>query len=100
MGGLLMFVFHGFAVYVGTQVAQLEYPDFWRACIVALLSYVVMFVLTLVLLPLAFVPLVNQLLGVAILGLGTAFAAKMVLACDWQPAWIIGATATVLNALV
>jgi hypothetical protein len=96
---MLLAIFHVFAVYVGTQVAQLEYVDIWRAIVVALLSYVVMFLVGLVLLPLIAVPLLGELFGVIILTLGTAFASKMVLSCDWKPAWIIGGTAGVLDAL-
>jgi hypothetical protein len=92
-------ILHVVAIYVGTQVAQLEYPDVWRCIVVALVSYVVMFVLGLLLLPLALIPFAGALVSAVVLGVGTACAAKMVLSCDWQPAWTIGATAAVINFL-
>ena len=100
MAAIIMVLFHALAVYVGTQFAQLEYVDIWRAATVALLSYIVMFLVGLLLLPLIAVPLLSQLFGLLVLVVGTAFAAKMVLSCDWQPAWIVGGTAGAFHALV
>lgn len=99
MLGLLLMILHVFAVYIGTQVAQLEYVDIWRSLVVALLSYLLMFILGLLLLPLIAVPVVSKLFGVIVLAVGTALATKMVLACDWKPAWITGSTAGVIYAL-
>jgi hypothetical protein len=98
-GGLLMLGLHTVAFYMGASMAELEYVDIWRALVAALISYIVMFVISLLLLPLAFVPLVNQLIGAAVLFLGSAVAAKMVFSCDWKPAWIIGAVAAGVNFL-
>lgn len=96
---MLLIIFHVGAVYVGALAAQLEYIDIWRAIVVAVISYIVMFLLSLVLLPLIAVPLLGQLMGVVVLTLGSAFAGKMVLACDWKPAWVLGITAGVLDAI-
>lgn len=93
IGGLIGFVLHTVAIYVGASMAGLETIDIWRAAVAALVSYVVMILVGLLLAPLVLVPLVNQLLGTAILFLGTAFAAKMVFSCDWKPAWTIGGVA-------
>ena len=100
MAAIFMVIFHVLAVYVGAQIAQLEYVDVWRSAVVALISYIVMFIVGLLLIPLIGVPLLGQLFGLVVLVLGTAFASKMVLSCDWQPAWIIGGTAGVLHALI
>lgn len=99
MGALVLVVFHVFAVYVGTHFAQNEHTDVWRSVTVALLSYIVMFVVGLLLLPLIAIPLVSQVFGLIVLTAGTAFAAKMVLSCDWKPAWVVGGTAGFLHAL-
>ena len=96
---LILIVLHVCAIYIGAHVAQLEYVDIWRCAVVALLSYVVMIVVGLLLIPLAFIPFVNLFLGAIVLCAGTAFAAKMVLSCDWQPAWIIGIAAALANML-
>jgi len=80
--------------------AQLEYIDIWRTLVVAFFSYIAMAVVAIVLSPLIFVPVVNIFLGAIILGLGMAFAAKIVLSCDWQPAWTVGISAVVMNLLV
>jgi hypothetical protein len=74
--------------------------DIWRCIAVALVSWVAMIFVGLLLLPLALIPLVNVFVGSAVLLAGTAIAAKIVLSCDWKPAWIIGATVAVLNALL
>lgn len=100
MGLIIAFIFHVIAIYFGAQVAQLEYVDVWRCIMVALISYIAMVLVGLVLLPLILVPIVNLFLGPIILGVGTALAAKMVLSCDWQPAWTIGGAVAVLNLLV
>lgn len=99
MSFIVLFILHVLAIYIGAQIAQLEYADVWRSLIVALLSYVVMVVVGLLLLPLALVPIINVFFGAIVLGVGTALAAKMVLSCDWQPAWTIGATVAIINLL-
>lgn len=99
MGAFLLFLIHIGAVYIGVHAAQIEYADIWRSIVVALVSYIVMFFVALLLIPLAFVPFVNLFLGAIILGVGTSLAAKMVLSCDWKPAWIVGITATVVNMI-
>jgi hypothetical protein len=99
MSIIILMILHVLAIYIGAQIAQLEYADVWRSVIVALLSYVVMIVVGLLLLPLALVPVINMFFGAIVLGVGTALAAKMVLSCDWQPAWTIGATVAVINFL-
>lgn len=95
--GLLFFIGHVIMIYLGASIAQLEYVDIWRCVVVALISYIVMLVLGLLLSPMLLVPFVATLFGSIVLFAGTAFAAKMVLSCDWNPAWIIGATAAVAN---
>ena len=95
-----LFIIHVVAIYTGAHIAQLEYIDIWRSVTVALLSYVVMIVVGVLLAPLLLVPIINIFFGALVLGLGTAFAAQMVLSCDWQPAWIIGATVAVVNMLL
>jgi hypothetical protein len=96
---VLLVLIHFGAVYIGAHLAQLEYVDTWRIIVVTLASYVVMIVVALLLFPLALVPVINLFVGPAVLCLGTAFAAKMILSCDWQPAWIIGGSAAVINLL-
>ena len=100
MGLIFGFIFHTIAIYIGAQTAQLEYVDVWRCAVVSIVSFVAMIVVGLLLAPLILVPVVNLFLGPIILGIGTAFASKMVLSCDWQPAWTIGITVAVLNLLV
>lgn len=97
---IVIFIVHTVAIYFGAQVAQLEYADIWRCAIVAFLSFFAMLILALVLSPLLLIPIVNLFFGAIVLGLGTAFAAKMVLACDWQPAWTIGIVVAVINLLI
>ena len=99
MGLFFGFLLHVLAIYVGSQVAQLEYNDIWRSAIVAILSYIVMVLVAIPLALLVLIPFVNLLVGPLILGIGTSLAAKMVLACDWKPAWTIGITVTVINLL-
>jgi hypothetical protein len=99
VAGGIMLALHTASIFIGASMAELEYVDIWRALIAALVSYVVMFVIGLLLLPLAFVPLVNQALGALVLFLGSACAAKMVFSCDWKPAWTIGAVAALVNFL-
>jgi hypothetical protein len=96
---VILIILHVLAIYVGAQVAQLEYADVWRCAIVAFLSYLVMVVVGLLLSPLLLVPILNIFFGAIVLGVGTAFAAKMVLSCDWQPAWTIGVTVAIINLL-
>ena len=98
--GLFMMIGHVFVIYLGAHFAELEYVDIWRCLVVALISYIVMFVLMLLLSPLLLIPFVSSLFGAIVLLLGTAFASKMVLSCDWQPAWIIGGTAAAANFIV
>ena len=94
---MLFLIGHVFVIYIGAQFAELEDVDIWRCVTVAFISYLVMFVLMLLLSPLLLVPFVSSLFGAIVLFAGTAFAAKMVLSCDWQPAWIIGGTAAAAN---
>jgi len=100
MGLLIGFIFHVLAIYFGAQMAQLEYVDVWRCVVVALISYIAMVVIALPMALLIVVPIVNLFLGPLILGVGTAIAAKIVLSCDWKPAWTVGITVAVLNLLI
>ena len=96
---MLGILIHVGAVYMGAQIAQLEYADFWRCVVVALVSYVVMFFVGIALFPLILVPLINVFFGAIVLGLGTSIAAKIALGCDWKPAWTVGITAAAANLL-
>ena len=100
MGPIFGFVFHVLAIYFGTQIAQIEYADIWRCVTIGLISYIAMFLVGLLLLPLILVPVLNMFFGAIVLGLGTAFATKIVLSTDWQPAWTVGITVAVINLLV
>lgn len=101
--GLIMlifgFVLHATAVFVGAKLAKLEKVDFWRAATVALLSYITIFLASLLLLPLRIVPLVGLFASILALGIGTAVAARYVLDCKWRPAAIIGIAVMVAGAL-
>lgn len=99
MLGLLGIILHLFAIYIGAQIAPLEYVDIWRCVTVGLVSYVAMLLTGLVLVPLLFVPVISLLVGTAVLLAGTAIAAKVVLSCDWQPAWTIAITVSIAHAL-
>lgn len=99
MVAVLFFILHFFAVHIGVQVAQIEYAEIARSVIIALLSFLVMFLVAIPLAVLIIVPVVNIFLGSIILGTGTAIAAKIVLSCDWKPAWTVGITAAVVNLL-
>ena len=100
MGAIVAFLLHGALIYLGAHFAQLEYVDFWRATVVALISYVVMILVGLLLLPLVLVPGLNVLFGGIVLLVGTACAAKIVLSCDWKAAWTIGVVTAVANTLI
>jgi hypothetical protein len=99
MGVVLAIFLHVGAVYIGAHLAQLEYIDIWRCILVAICSYVAMIPCAIALALLIFVPVLNVFLGAIILGLGTAIATKVVLSCDWQPAWTVGGTALAFNLL-
>ncbi|MCB1187066.1 hypothetical protein KDL29_07870 [bacterium] len=96
---MLFFIGHVVMIYIGASIAELEYVDIWRCLVVAIVSFVVMLILGILLSPMLFVPFLSAAFGAAVLFLGTAFAAKMVLSCDWKPAWIIGGTAAVANLI-
>ncbi|MEZ5337432.1 MAG: hypothetical protein R3F46_04135 [bacterium] len=96
---MLFFIGHVVMIYIGASFAELEYVDIWRCLVVAIVSFFVMLVLGILLSPLLLVPVLSAVFGSAVLFLGTACAAKMVLSCDWKPAWIIGATAAVANLI-
>lgn len=91
---------HVAAIYIGAHIAQLENTDIWRAVGIAFLSYLVMVFVGLVLFPLALVPILGLFVDAIILGLGTAIAAKILLSCDWSPAWTIATTAVVAKVLI
>jgi hypothetical protein len=107
MGLLILGLLHIGAIYAGCSIAQLEYVDIWRSVLIAFISYVVMIVISLVLIPLLviaamptmFSHFLTAIIGAGILLLGTAAAAKMVLSLDWKESWIIAATAGVVNFL-
>jgi hypothetical protein len=108
MGLLILGLLHVGAIYAGCSIAQLEYVDIWRSVLIAFISYVVMIILSLLLLPLlvgaamtgALSHFLGALIGAGILLLGTALAAKVVLSLDWKDSWIIAATAGIVNFLV
>lgn len=97
--GLIGIILHVIAVYIGAHIAEFESVDIWRSLVIAIVSYIAMFIVALLLFPLILVPVVNIFLGSIVLGAGTAIAAKIVLSCDWKPAWTVGITAAVINLL-
>lgn len=99
MGFVVMWTLHACAIYMGASMAGLETVDFWRAATAAIVSYILMVLVGLLLIPLALVPIINQFVGAAVLLIGTACAAKIVFSCDWKPAWTIGGVAAGLNFL-
>ena len=99
-GMVVGFTLHALAVLFGAKFAKIDKVDFWRACIVALLSYVTIVILSWLLFPLQFVPLVNLCVGSLALGGGTAIAAKFILDTEWQPAIVLGVIVMVIGAVV
>lgn len=99
MGLILGFILHALAIFVGAKIARLERVDFWRAAIVALLSYVAIFLASLLLWPFSWVPLVGIFASSLALGIGTTVTARLVLDCQWRPAAIIGLSVMVAGAL-
>ncbi|HES58284.1 MAG TPA: hypothetical protein ENO21_02525 [Firmicutes bacterium] len=97
--GIIGFILHALAVFAGAKIARLERVDFWRAAIVALLSYIAIFLASLLLWPLHWVPLVGVLASSLALGVGTAVTARLVLDCQWRPAAIIGVAVMITGAL-
>jgi hypothetical protein len=101
--GLIMaiigFALHALAVFAGARIAKLPKVDFWRAAIVALLSYIAIFIAGILLWPLSWIPLVGVLASSLALGVGTAVTARLVLDCQWLPAAIIGVAVMVTGAL-
>ena len=96
---ILGFVLHAVAILIGARLAKLERVDFWRAAVVALLSYIAILLLSLVLWPFSLIPLVGTLASSLALGIGTAVTARLVLDCNWQPAGVIGVAVMVMGAL-
>jgi hypothetical protein len=99
MGVLILIALHVVAIYAGSSIAQLEYVDIWRSIVIAFISYIVMFIIGLAIFPLLAVPVLSALAGAGVLLLGTALASKVVLSLAWKEAWIIAATAGVVNFL-
>jgi hypothetical protein len=98
MGPYLLVIFHGCAVYGGTQLTKLEHVSVWRVLAMALLSYlvyIIAFFAGLLLVPLAAVPTFALLF----LTLGTVLLGKLMLACDWKSALTIGGIAGLVHAL-
>jgi len=99
MGFILGFILHALAIFAGAKIAKLEKVDFWRAATVALLSYIAIFLASLVLFPFRLVPLVGVFASSLALGVGTTVTARLVLDCNWRPAAIIGVSVMVVGAL-
>lgn len=99
MLGLLAFVLHIFAIYIGAKFAELEYVDIWRCLTVALVGIVAQLLVGLLLSPILIVPVLRLAFGTLVLLIGTGIAAKAVLSCDWRPAWTIAIVASIINAL-
>ncbi len=99
-GEVVGFTLHALAILFGARYVKIERVDFWRAAVVALLSYVTIMILSWLLFPLQFVPLVGWSVGILALGGGTAVAAKYVLDTEWQPALVLGVFVMIVGAVV
>ncbi|MBN2080696.1 hypothetical protein JW859_00675 [bacterium] len=100
LGGLIGFIVHALLIWWGAKIAKIEQASFIMSLVVALASYVVMLVLTLLLFPLWFVPVLNSLLSAAVLLVGTSVAAKFLFNCKWEPAWTIAFVVAVVNLIL
>src|SRR5690606_13595457 len=99
------------AIYFGALAAQLEYVDIWRCALVSFLSYFVMWLLAWLIFPLLAAgsaaggaELIHSKLFVVVyrtvvVGVAAALTSKVVLSCDWKPAWTIGGVAGAANAI-
>ena len=101
IGGIVGFIVHALIIWaVATYVAKLESAGLLQSLLVALFSYVAMFLLSLVTVLFLLIPIVNVIVLALILFAGTAIAAKLVFGCDWEPAWTIGLFVAIAHAVL
>ena len=96
MGMVIRFLFHCLAIYLGTRAARVE-ADLGRVLITTLVGYLAMWLVGLVLYPLHWIPLLNLFVGSAVVVIGTAAAAMLVMGCKLREAVIIAAVAGVIQ---
>lgn len=88
--GIIGFALYAAAILVGARVAKVSRIDFWKAAVVALLSYVAMLLIWVVLLPLHFIPVLSWVAGLVVVGGGVAVTTRMVWEVEWRSAYTIG----------
>jgi hypothetical protein len=89
MGGLIGLVVHVLLIMLGAAVAKIEKAGFWRSLGVALLSFLLIWVISFLVWPLKLVPIVGGLVVALVAFIGTSLAARLVFDCRWEAAWTL-----------
>jgi len=97
--GIIGFAVHSAAVLAGARIGKVPRIDFWKAAVVALLSYLAMLLIGIPLLLVTWIPGINVLAALFVLGAGTAVTARMIWDIEWKTAWVIGVVVIVASLL-
>jgi hypothetical protein len=97
MESLVMLGLHTAAFTVGGRVAKVREVNIPRALVAAISSFIAMFFIGLLFAPISWLPLLGQVIGVGVLFLGSALAAKVVFNCKWKAALMVGAITAAVN---
>jgi uncharacterized membrane protein YhaH (DUF805 family) len=75
----------------GARVGKVPRVDFWKAAVVALVSYLIMLLIAMPLLLVSWIPGLKALTALFVLGAGTAITSRMIWDIEWRTAWVIAA---------
>lgn len=98
--GIIGFVVYVLLIMLGARFAQIEKAGFWRCVAVALLSILLVAIISLLVWPLKLIPLLGGLIAVVVSFVGTAIAARLVFDSKWEPAWTIAFVVAIASAIL
>jgi len=99
IAGVIGFAVHSAAVLAGARIGKVPRIDFWKAAVVALLSYLAMLLIAVLLFPISLIPGLSWLVGLFVLGAGTAITARMIWDVEWKTSYTIGIVVIVASLL-
>jgi hypothetical protein len=98
--GIVGFIVYVLLIMLGARIAHIEKAGFWRCVAVALLSMLLVAVMSFFVSWLTWIPLVGGLVTAVVVFFGTAVAARLVFDSKWEPAWTIGFVVTVASLIL
>lgn len=97
---LVKLVISVLVIAAGAHLAGIRGATFGKSLVVALLSWIIVAILTFIAIPVIWIPLINVLVLAVIAFAATSIAAKMVFDVPWEKVWLMALIVGLLHLVI